>query len=29
MTDLIMNVLYTPQEIEEIKLKKNIDKYNL
>lgn len=29
ITDLIMNVLYSPEEIEEIKLKKNIDKYNL
>lgn len=29
MTDLIMNVLYTPEEIEDMKVKKNAEKYNL
>lgn len=29
MTDLIMNILYTPKELEQLKLQKNINKYNL
>ena len=29
MTDLIMSILYTPEELEEMKMKKNMDIYNL